>query len=141
EELREAQVLEPGRAELLRGLVLQVDWLEDARRHRPQVLVPALERELDRRREQVDVLRAREVRQEREDQAERAPPAHVPADHPALAWPDQAGERGGDGLERVGVVLGGEQERLGGEAEADVEEDEEPDDERVAPDPSPPDLL
>src|SRR5690606_3286772 len=85
EELRVTQVLQLRSTELLGGLVLQVDRLEHAEWHRLELLVTALEREVDRRREQVDVLGPREVRQEGEDETQGAPPTDMPTQHPAVA--------------------------------------------------------
>src|SRR5690606_37538478 len=132
EELRVTQVLQLRSTELLGGLVLQVDRLEHAEWHRLELLVTALEREVDLRREQVDVLGPREVRQEGEDETQGAPPTDMPTQHPAVAEAHERSDRRGEGLPGVRMTLGREQERLGHEAETHVQDDEPAYDQRVA---------
>src|SRR5690625_1907018 len=105
QELRPAHVLELRHAVLLEALILEVDGIECSRGQLAAILAAALHREVDRRHEQVDVLRSREVGQEGEDEPQCAPPADVPAQDAAVAVADHRRERRGDGLPGIEVRL------------------------------------
>src|SRR5690606_29460087 len=113
--------------------ILQVDRLEHTEWHVAEVFIAALEGEVGRGREEVQVLRAWEVRKENEDHPQGTPPTYVPADHPTVTATDGARQRRCEGLEGIGMTVGGKEEALGSQPEANVEEDEDAYDQAVTP--------
>ncbi len=134
QDLRVGKVLDPLGAEALQRVVGEVDRLQRAAGRGRPVGPATLQREVDRRGDQVQMLAAREVRQEEQDQAQRAPPADVPADDAGRTCPDGGGQQGGERLPGVRMTFRREQEPLARQAEAHVRHDEHPDDGRVAAD-------
>ena len=122
-----AEVGQFGRPKLLDAFVIEVDRLE-----RAEGLALGFDHEVERTHEQVGVFGIGKVGQKGQDQAEGQPPARMPAGlerngrkpHPEPA--DQPGDRL-PGVGRFGDVKGRAEQ-----AEADVKEDEDADDERVA---------
>ncbi len=135
--MRPRQVFELGDAELLDGFILEVN-----RGQRTQRRTRRLGQEVDARQNQMEMFGIREVGDKNQDQPQRHPPAQVMPDQQRSGRPTGPGlrQQRTQRAEQVAPLLR-HGEALADPAEPHVAQDEQPDQQRIAPDAARPHRL